>query len=227
MAGTSTMRPMASLPSHAFLATRLAMAAVLFASVVACAGMPDVLQGLDGSATAPQLNAPWQPNPMRPSAAIVAEADRVCRTEIQFQPGLPLVLVDARGEGRLQLFYGAPNGDSGECNGIFVAPGGTVKPGGGGSSGSAGPWQAIAANDLLLMSSGAGGDPLGEHEQYVSGRAGAAVARVQLSVAGIADPIEATVANGWWAAWWPGAGACQGAAALTADGSELGSIPAC
>ena len=113
------MRPMTSLHRHAVLGTRLAIAAVLLASVVACSGIPDVLHGLDGSATPQQLNAPWQAQPMRPSAEIVAAADRACRKDIPFQAGLPLLLVDARGEGRLQLFYGAERRVR-ECDGIFV-----------------------------------------------------------------------------------------------------------
>ena len=212
---------------YAFLSTRLGVAAMLVASVVACSGIPDVLQGLDGSATAQQLNAPWQPQPMRPSAAIVAEADRVCRDDIEFPPNLPLLLVDARGEGRLQLFYGAPDGGTGECDGVFVELDGSVRAGGPGGSSSSEAWQPIAAGDLVLVTSGGSSGNLGEDEQHVAGRAGPAVARVQLTVEGIAAPVEATMANGWWAAWWPMSAACTRAVAIGADGAELGSLPAC
>jgi hypothetical protein len=226
MAGTRTMRPMTSLHGHAVLGTRLAIAAVLLASVVACSGIPDVLHGLDGSATPQQLNAPWQAQPMRPSAEIVAEADRVCRQDIPFQAGLPLLLVDARGEGRLQLFYGA-NGESAECDGIVVGLDGSVHGGGGGGTGSGAVWPALAAAELAIVSSGGSGGVLGDQEHNIAGRAGTAVARVQLNVAGAAGPIEATVANGWWAAWWPDLGVCQAVVALGADGSVLGSLPGC
>ena len=222
------MRRMTSLRGPALLATRLAVVGAIVVSTVACAGVPDVLQGLGGAATPQQLNRPWQPQPMRPSAEIVAEADQVCRKDIPFQPGLPLLVVDARGEGRLQLFYGAGNVGTGECNGIFVGPDGTVKPGGGGSSGGADAWQPIAGDALRVHSIGwSGGDGAQEDERHVAGRAGALVARVQVHVAGHAEPVEATVANGWWAAWWPRGGACTRLVALDAAGAELSNVASC
>jgi hypothetical protein len=210
-----------------FRASRLALLAVLASSLVACAGIPDALQGLDGSATAAQLNVPWQRQPMRPSAAIVAEADRVCRADIQFDPRLPLLLVDARGAGRLQLFYGADNGSSGECDAIFVAPDGSVRPGGSGGSASGEAWSPIAQDEVLIMSSGGSGGIDGADERHVAGRAGPGVARVQVTVAGLVEPIEASVDNGWWAAWWPGGGRCSSIAALAPDGSLVDSLPSC
>ena len=189
--------------------------------------MPDVLGGLDGSATAQQLNAPWQSRPMRPSDEILAAADEACRKDAQFKAGLPLVLVDARGEGRLQLFYGAPTGESGECDGIFVGLDGSVRPGGASSSGAGGPWPPIAPDGLAIMTSGGSSGGLGGDEQHVAGRAGPAIERVQLTVAGIADPIEATMANGWWSAWWPGGPGCTRIDAFGADGSVLASVPGC
>ena len=221
------MRPMPGPHGTANLATRLGVVAVLVASVAACAGVPDVLQGLDGSANAQQLNASWQPQPMRPSAAIVAEADRACREDIAFQPSLPLLLVDARGEGRLQLFYGDPNGGSGECDGIFVGPDGSVRAGGPGGSSTSEAWQPNASDELVVMTRGASSGTLGEDEEHVAGRAGPEVARVQVIVDGIASPIEATVGNGWWAAWWPGGVACTEVVAIGADGAELGSNAGC
>jgi len=208
------------------IATRLA-GVFLAASVGACTGMPNVLGGLDGSATAQQLNAPWQSRPMRPSDEILAAADEACRKDAQFKAGLPLVLVDARGEGRLQLFYGAPTGESGECHGIFVGLDGSVRPGGASSSGAGGPWPPIAPDGLAIMTSGGSSGGLGGDEQHVAGRAGPAIERVQLTVAGIADPIEATMANGWWSAWWPGGPGCTGIVAMGADGSVLSSVPGC
>ena len=145
-----------------------------------------------------------------------------------FAADLPLLLVDARGEGRLQLFYGGPDGRTAECNGIFVARDGTVRAGGAGGTGSGEPWPAIPLNALVSMSSGgSGGGAGGMDEQHVAGRAGLAVSRVHVSAFGVADPIEATVANGWWAAWWPGDAPCRGAVALAADGSVLSSLPSC
>jgi hypothetical protein len=197
-------------------------------AVAACAGVPDVLQGLDGAASARQLNGPWQPQPMRVSAQIVAEADRVCRADIPFQAGLPLLVVDARGEGRLELYYGAPNGGSGECNGIFVGLDGRVRPGGSGGSGSGEAWPPIAAGALLMQSSGwSGGEGALEEERHVAGRAGAGVVRVHVRVAGHAEHVEATVANGWWAAWWPRGGACTGLVALDSTGAELSRVASC
>jgi hypothetical protein len=227
MAGTRTMRLMTRLRGSASIATRLTLMASLLSSVAACAGVPDVLQGLDGSATARQLNGPWRPQPMRPAAALVAEADRVCRRDISFEAGLPLLVVDARGVGRLQLLYASADGKTGECQGIFVRPDGSVRGGGPGGSSEGDPWQPIPRDGLEIITSGSSFGTLGEDETHRAGRAGPGVAHVRLTVVGVPDAIEATLANGWWSAWWPGSGACHEVVALAADGSVLDTVTAC
>lgn len=192
--------------------------------LVACADLPPILQGIDGSASAMRLNDPWQPTPMRPAAALLAEADRVCRADMNVPGDVGLLVADARGGGMLQLYYGSPDGRSAECNGIFIRPDGTVQPGGGGSNGLSMPWLPIGVNALEVVSSGgsSGGATVESHR---AGRAGTAVSRVLVWVQDLAEPVEASVANGWWAAWWPSNARCLELTALGVDGAELTTLP--
>ena len=78
-----------------------------------------------GHATLAELVGPWQREPFSIDPSVRAAADRACRTDPEFPPGVELVAVDARGDGRLISVYSG-SGGSAECDYAKVDPSGTV-----------------------------------------------------------------------------------------------------
>jgi hypothetical protein len=197
----------------------LALAALL---VGACGPVTNVVQQLGGTATAAQLAGPWQPRPFLLAPELVADADRLCRKDMAVPATTPLVLIDARGGGRLLLFYASPAGDSAECDGIFIDALGRLQPGGAGQQGMGGSWPPLGANAIVVTSSGGGGDAQGRQtDTHRAGRSGAAVTRVAVRLSDRTDLVDATVSDGWWAVWWPGAATCTGIVGFLNDGTEV------
>jgi len=182
-----------------------AIAVVLL--VAACGGASPSLSPADAAApdlrarhvaTLAELVGPWQRQPFIIDANVRAEADRACRADQDFPPGVQLVLIDARGEGRLMTVFSGP-GAYAECAYLHVSAGGSV----GGSLSSTGSGTPAPLAGQLAPSGGGGfSDEAGTAAiQYVMGRVGAGVERVVLQVADV-GPIAATVSNGWYLAWW-------------------------
>ena len=114
---------------------------------------------------------------------------------------LPLVVLDLRGEGRLQAWYAGPTGTA-NCNDLEIQPNGTVDWPGLGSSGSGGAEQELDRFEIEILDSSGVGDPI--FRSYMGGRAGADIGSVWIAAPG-APSVRATLANGWFAAWVPGA----------------------
>ena len=146
------MRPMSRFHRPAFLATTLAARPPRCRS--ARARGCRVLGGLDGSATAQQLNAPWQAQPMRPSAEILS------RRRTGLPQGHPVQGGPATRPGRCAR-RGPPAAvlrrSDRRVGGVrrhLRGPRRVSQAGGAGSSGAGGPWPPIAADGLAIMTSG-------------------------------------------------------------------------
>jgi hypothetical protein len=152
------------------------------------------------------LLGPWRPEPIPLWPALLAEVATDCAGSMQPFPAIPLVAVDARGGGRLQaLFAGA--GQSAACYDMTIDARGAVGAMGGGmtSMGDVQPpigAQALRSAGLSTSREGVAGDVV--TSSVISGEAGAGVATVVVVMPGQAR-MRATIANGWYLFWWPGA----------------------
>ena len=119
--------------------------------------------------------------------------------------GVSLVVVDARGGGTVQPFYAGPDGSSGNCIAVGVLPDGQVQPSGAGGTGGGAVPAPLAPFEIRPGGTsglgGGAGDPV--TVSVASGQVGPGIAHVVIQLAG-QPPILASLANGWYAAWWPG-----------------------
>jgi hypothetical protein len=160
------------------------------------------------SGTAPAF-AGWQATPTAPTPGQLAQAAKACGQDL----GSP-VLADSRGPYTASIYADSTTSDL--ClhgNGVSIASGSTspapvsvaagqVQPGGGGTRDTAG-------NTLTL----------------VDGRTGAGVTAVTIQRSD-GTSVQATVAGGWYLAWWPGTVAAKDAKVTTASGSSTVAFPA-
>ena len=160
------------------------------------AAAPDL--GTGRVATFADLVGPWQREPFIIDANVRAAADRACRADGEFPPGVQLVDVDARGGGRLLTAYAGPGGATAECTYIKVDPDGAVT---GSLSGRGVGVLAPLAPGQLESYGGGGFSDDNVAVQYVMGRVGAGTARVVVGVEGL-GPVTASIGNGWYIAWW-------------------------
>ena len=150
-----------------------------------------------------RVDGPWSTTPIQLPVAVLAAADQACRTSFQpFPAGVQIVVVDARGEGVIQVVYAGPKGAMAECNDMTVDAQGRVEAMGGGgfSQGGVEP-PAVAPNMLENAGGSSSGDPI--TSSVAMGRAGPGIAAVGVLVPGRA-PITASFSNGWYLVWWPG-----------------------
>jgi hypothetical protein len=159
--------------------------------------------GSDGSSEARALAAaikgPWQRVPFALPGTMIESIDRACRAgfEGQFPQHTQLMAIDSRGAGRVEVLYAAPNGDEASCTATVDAAGRVEWAGGGtGSSGQA--WLVLPAFELASS----GGYGSGE-ASATYGRAGAGISSVVIVMPG-QPRVTASLANGWYGAWWPG-----------------------
>ena len=145
---------------------------------------------------------PWQSRPFAVDPLLIIEAERICRdpTRPMMRAGLPLVVVDARGEDRLLLLF-AGAAETGECFLERDRTGRLMFDSGGGGSAS-GPLPALQPAEIRFNGAGSSDDPEGPWSFGV-GQAGAAVAFVELTPpSGVV--VRASLNRGWFAAWWYG-----------------------
>jgi hypothetical protein len=171
--------------------------------VAACGGgapsdtaAPDL--GAGRLATLADLVGPWQREPFIIDAQVRAAADRACRADSEFPPGVQLVGIDARGGGRLITAYAGPGGATADCIYIEVARDGSIT--GSLSSRGTSEFAPLAPGQLAAQGSGGFSDD-DVAVQYVLGRVGAGTARVVLDVEHV-GPVTATLSHGWYLAWW-------------------------
>ncbi len=180
--------------THA-VAVRVALIVVLLLASAAC--------GSDGptemTALAAAANGPWQPVPIALPAHIVQAVDRTCRSSFrEFPQHTQLMVIDARGAGRIEAQYAAPNGEDATCASMTIDADGRVEAGGGGTGSRGQPWLALPALELETVSGYSSSEGSG-----TSGRVGAGVVTVVIAMPG-RPPVTASIENGWYLAWWPG-----------------------
>jgi hypothetical protein len=160
-----------------------------------------------GSSAAPAF-AGWQRTPTSPAPGQLAQATLACGQDL----GSP-VLTDSRGPYTASIYADSTTSDvclSG--NGVSMSS----------SSTSVTP-TSVAAGQIQF---GGGGtrDSAGNALTLVDGRTGAGVTAVTIERSD-AGSVQATVANGWYLAWWPGTVAARNAEVTTASGTATVAFP--
>jgi hypothetical protein len=174
------------------------------------------------------LGEPWQAVPFVVDPTIVARAERVCRdADVLPDKAEQLVLADARGGNFVFLMF-ANGFNDGQCSVERQADGVFINQGGGGSFG--GNLRAVVPpNGLEFAGSGsesvprAPGQP-NELRSYATGRVGAGIAVVEVVLTD-GSSLQATVDNGWFAAWWPTAAEVKVVRGHDRGGSVIATAP--
>jgi hypothetical protein len=160
-----------------------------------------------GSSATPAF-AGWQATPSIPSPGQLAQAAQACGQDL----GSP-VLSDSRGPYTASIYANSTTGDvclSGD--GVSV------------SSRSTSQAPASVAAGQIQSSGGGTRDSAGNALTLVDGRTGAGVTAVTVDRSD-GSSVQATVANGWYLAWWPGAVAATKAEVTTASGTSTVAFP--
>jgi hypothetical protein len=156
----------------------------------------------------------WTPEPAALAAADVAALEEACTRGT----GRTTVLGERRGDLQLLLRAGPRNvagclaTDDGVVGQVESVPGGTAA--------------TLGDADILVLGSvGTAVGPSGEREtaSITYGLVRGDVDAVTFSRPDGLD-VEATVADGWWAVWWPGDFAVEGST-LTLDGGQAAAVP--
>jgi hypothetical protein len=160
-----------------------------------------------GSSAAPAF-AGWQPTPTTPAPGQLAQAVQACGQDL----GSP-VLTDSRGPYTASIYADSTTGDvclSG--NGISMS-----------SSSTSAAAASVAAGQIQA---GGGGmrDSAGNALTLVDGRIGAGVTAVTIERSD-GSSVQATVAGGWYLAWWPGTISATNAEVTTASGTNTVALP--
>jgi hypothetical protein len=162
--------------------------------------------GCDDSEAVPppqvhDLAEPWQAVPFDLHPATLAAAVAECRNVMGPGKALPpLVVVDARGANTVIVAYGL-GGNTADCSVVRDDSGRFSSMGG--SAGSTMGEPPIGQGEVRsrgMSTTSVGG---GIQATYVVGVAGPAVAAVEVVIPG-GPRVWASLANGWFAAWWPG-----------------------
>ena len=170
------------------------MAALLLVSAACGSGGP-----AGANVPAAGIVGPWQPVPFTLPGQIVEAADRACRASFpDFPQQTRLMVVDARGAGRIEAQYAGPNGLDANCGGMTIDATGRIEPGGGGTGMRGKEFGVLQAFELESIAGYSSAEA-----SSTSGRAGPGVARVVLAMPG-QPPVTASLTNGWYLAWWPG-----------------------
>jgi len=182
------------------------------------------------SLDAPAAYASWTPVPATVPASVVAGRTAACGTEaksVDTTSGEPRVvdvplepvLTEARGEYTYVVLAG--DGAYGDC---FVTTAAQGQDTVGSSAVLPAPLPAPAAREVTTLQSGTASWSEGETGDgavtSAFGRAGSDVRAVELRLSD-GKSVEATVQDGWWAVWAPGASSLESAATVTyADGTS-------
>jgi hypothetical protein len=163
-----------------------------------------------GSSAAPAF-AGWRSTPTMPAAsqlAHAAQATQACGRGL----GSP-VLADSRGPYTASVY--ADSRTSAVClsgNGVSM------------SSRSTSPAPATVPAGQIQLGGGGTRDSAGDALTVVDGRTGAGVTAVTIK-RGDGSDVRATVANGWYLAWWPASVAATSALVTTASGTSTVTFP--
>jgi hypothetical protein len=160
-----------------------------------------------GSSTVPAF-AGWKATPSIPAPGQLAQAAQACGEDL----GSPL-LSDSRGPYTASIY--ADSTTSNVClsgNGVSM------------SSSSTSQAPASVAAGQIQSSGGGTRDAAGNALTLVDGRTGAGVTAVMIERSD-GSSVQATVANGWYLAWWPGTVAAKNADVTTASGTSTVAFP--
>lgn len=160
-----------------------------------------------GSNAAPAF-AGWQATPSAPVPGQLAQAAQACGQDL----GSP-VLSDSRGPYTASIYANLSTSDvclSG--NGVSM------------SSSSTSQAPASVAAGRIQSNGGGTRDAAGNALTLVDGRTGAGVTAVTVDRSD-GSSVQATVANGWYLAWWPGTVAATDAKVSTASGTSTVTFP--
>jgi hypothetical protein len=169
------------------VARRAALVAASILVAVACG--PNVPKELVG---------PWLPVPLALPGTLIDDVDLTCRGSFpDFPQDAELVVIDVRGAGKVEAQYAGPKRVTAACNGMTIDTSGAVAGGGGGTGFGEAEWDVLPAHELEQH----GGYGSAEASS-ATGRVGPGIAKVLIAVPGLV-PITASLANGWYLAWWP------------------------
>ena len=164
-----------------------------------------------GSSAAPAF-AGWQATPTTPPTGVPAPPGHACGEASGRESGSP-VLIDSRGPYTAMIRADSTTSDvclSG--NGVSMSS----------SSTSAAP-VSLAAGKIELEGGGTR-DSAGHALTLVDGRTGAGVTAVMIERSD-GSSVQATVANGWYLAWWPGTAAARKAVVRSTSGTSTVAFP--
>ena len=153
-----------------------------------------------------ELVGPWQPRPVELDLDAIRPMNAQCLAFHLFAPSVSLVVVDARGGGRVILHYAGDDGHEGTCEATVQADGSAmVAPSG----------NTVWPQDIEVV-------PLGDQELRVPsgfgspgsadpddlwwgavGQAGAGIEQVIVEVPSQPSAVLASLDNGWFVFWTP------------------------
>jgi hypothetical protein len=206
---------MRQLPRAAVTVAEVSLAALLAA---ACTAQPDpavvATPPADGITPEPGLTSPrpttdpdaaandavfgrWRRTPAHPTGQVVDAAETACRGQ-DAVGDLPLLVVDARGEGEATLVFADPKAAA-VCHATLAAGGATTADARpvAGYPDTAPASRKLGAHDLEIVESKGGA------RTVLVGRVGPDVSRVAAQFED-ATWSNASLADGWYAMWWPG-----------------------
>jgi len=200
-------------------------------SVVRNAGVLGLLVLLAGCAGAETSEAQradalvglWQTAPLTLTRSAILNADQACRAWIQDPPDglrvvdandLRIAVIDARGAGRIQMHYVGRAGATASCFDMPIDAFGHVKAGGGGAEIPDHEPPPLGPTEISTE-----GGTSTEDSTVQLGRVGESIVKVVI-MRPKEEPITASLANGWYLAWWPDT-VGPGAKAVGSDASGL------
>jgi hypothetical protein len=182
----------------------LAAAGALGASATTAAVLAVVMLG----SNATPAFAGWSPRPTSPVAGQLAAADQACSASL----GTP-VLTDTRGPYTASIYADATSSHTCLQGGALSIAASNKQP----EQGN------VLAGQVQLAGSGMQ-DSSGHALTLVEGRVGTGVTSVTIDRSD-GSSIQATVAGGWYLAWWPGTTPATTAAVTSATGTTTESFP--
>ena len=174
------------------------------ASAAGAAGAAAIVISL--SAGASNAFAGWSPRPTPAAPDQLAAASADCQTQSPIA-GLPLKLADTRGPFTFSVYADSTSSSTCIKGPTFTAVASTA---------TSTPI-SVPAGHIMLSSSHASNQ--GGAYSWADGRTGDGVSAVTLTLDD-STTVQATVANGWFVAWWPGSQSVKSAAVTTPSGTS-------
>lgn len=153
-----------------------------------------------------ELIGPWQPTPVELDLDAIRPMNAQCLAFAFMAPSVSLVVVDARGEGRVILHYAGDDGHEGTCEATVQADGSVMT-----SPSGATVWpqdiEVIPLGDEELRAPSGFGSPGSADPDDLwggaIGQAGAGIEQVIVEVPSQPSAVVASLDNGWFVFWTP------------------------